>query len=166
MSSEILHAEALLRPCVHTDSPSAANLAGFAGCLRRVGQARRHRHLGSEGEIAFIKARDSFYLATVSESGWPYVQHRGGPVGFVRPLDDGTLGWADYTGNRQYVSTGNTTADDRVAMLFMDYPHQQRLKILGHMRAYDVSDRPDLARVLAVDGYQARLARAPHRRRD
>src|SRR5215471_3960748 len=70
----------------------------------------------SEQEIAFIAARDSFYLATVSETGWPYVQHRGGPAGFVRHLPDGALGWAEYIGNRQYVSIGNTTANDRVAM--------------------------------------------------
>ncbi len=80
-------------------------------------------------------------------------------MGFVRHPDDGTLGWADYTGNRQYVSIGNTTADDRVAMLFMDYPHQRRLKVLGRMRAYDVNGRPDLAQVLAVEGYRTNLER-------
>ena len=80
----------------------------------------------AEREIAFIQARDSFYLATVSATGWPYVQHRGGPVGFVRHLADGTLGWAEYIGNRQYVSIGNATTDDRLAMLFMDYPHQNQ----------------------------------------
>ena len=145
-------------PAVQAQQTSRGSRAAYAALAKRAVTYTSAETL-SEGEIAFIKARDSFYLATVSESGWPYVQHRGGPVGFVRPLDDGTLGRADYTGNRQYVSTGNTTADDRVAMLFMDYPHQQRLKILGHMRAYDVNDRPDLARVLAVDGYQARLER-------
>ena len=113
----------------------------------------------AEREIAFIQARDSFYLATVSATGWPYVQHRGGPVGFVRHLADGTLGWAEYIGNRQYVSIGNATTDDRVAMLFMDYPHQERLKILGHMRAHDLDSRPDLATTLRVDGYRAKLER-------
>ncbi|MEJ0015888.1 MAG: pyridoxamine 5'-phosphate oxidase family protein [Acetobacteraceae bacterium] len=108
-------------------------------------------------EIAFIAARDSFYLATISEAGWPYVQHRGGPPGFVRHLPDGTIGWAEYAGNRQYLSIGNASVDDRAAMLFMDYPHQQRLKVLGHMKAYDVDSRPDLALLLAVDGYKARV---------
>ena len=113
----------------------------------------------SQREIAFIEARDSFYLATVSETGWPYVQHRGGPAGFVHSLDEKTLGWADFAGNRQYVSVGNTATDDRVAMFFMDYPHRQRLKVLGHMRVYDASSRPDLAPRLEVGDYKARVER-------
>jgi predicted pyridoxine 5'-phosphate oxidase superfamily flavin-nucleotide-binding protein len=113
----------------------------------------------SQREIAFIEARDSFYLASVSETGWPYVQHRGGPAGFVHSLDGKTLGWADFAGNRQYVSVGNTATDDRVAMFFMDYPHRQRLKVLGHMRVYDASSRPDLAPRLEVGDYKARVER-------
>jgi uncharacterized protein len=113
----------------------------------------------SQREIAFIEARDSFYLASVSETGWPYVQHRGGPAGFVHSLDEKTLGWADFAGNRQYVSVGNTATDDRVAMFFMDYPHRQRLKVLGHMRVYDASSRPDLAPRLEVGDYKARVER-------
>jgi uncharacterized protein len=113
----------------------------------------------SEREAVFIEARDSFYLATVSETGWPYVQHRGGPLGFVRRVDDNTIGWAEFPGNRQYVSTGNVATDDRVAMIFMDYPHQRRLKILGHMRAYGISERPDLASRLTVKGYKGRVER-------
>ena len=83
-------------------------------------------------ERAFIAARDSFYMATVSESGWPYIQHRGGPAGFLYVLDERTLAFADVTGNRQYISTGNLAANDRVALFLMDYPHQARLKILAH----------------------------------
>jgi predicted pyridoxine 5'-phosphate oxidase superfamily flavin-nucleotide-binding protein len=113
----------------------------------------------SQREIAFIEARDSFYLASVSETGWPYVQHRGGPAGFVHSLDGKTLGWADFAGNRQYVSVGNTATDDRVAMFFMDYPHRQRLKVFGHMRVYDASSRPDLAPRLEVGDYKARVER-------
>jgi predicted pyridoxine 5'-phosphate oxidase superfamily flavin-nucleotide-binding protein len=113
----------------------------------------------SQREIAFIEARDSFYLASVSETGWPYVQHRGGPAGFVHSLDEKTLGWADFAGNRQYVSVGNTATDDRVAMFFMDYPHRQRLKVLGHMRVYDASSRPDLAPRLGLGDYKARVER-------
>jgi predicted pyridoxine 5'-phosphate oxidase superfamily flavin-nucleotide-binding protein len=73
-------------------------------------------------------------MASVSESGWPYVQHRGGPAGFLKVLDSKTLGFADYRGNRQYESVGNLLKDDRVAMILMDYPHRMRLKILGHAR--------------------------------
>ncbi len=113
----------------------------------------------SEREVTFIAARDSFYLASVSETGWPYVQHRGGPVGFVRALDERTLGWADFAGNRQYVSVGNAAMDERVAMFFMDYSHRQRLKLLGRMRVYDANSRPDLAPRLGVGDYKARVER-------
>ncbi|WP_168075455.1 pyridoxamine 5'-phosphate oxidase family protein [Caulobacter sp. SSI4214] len=83
-------------------------------------------------EAAFIAERDSFYLASVSERGWPYVQHRGGPPGFLKVIDDTTLAFADYRGNRQYISVGNTDADDRVALILVDYPRRARLKILAH----------------------------------
>lgn len=91
----------------------------------------------TEREIQFIGERDSFYLATVSETGWPYVQHRGGPAGFLRVLDERTLGFADYQGNRQFISFGNIANDDRVAMILVDYPNRRRLKILGHARTVD-----------------------------
>jgi predicted pyridoxine 5'-phosphate oxidase superfamily flavin-nucleotide-binding protein len=83
----------------------------------------------TEAEAAFIATRDSFYLATVSETGWPYVQHRGGPPGFLKILDDRTLAFADYRGNRQYLSVGNLGASDRVCLFLMDYPRRARLKI-------------------------------------
>ena len=79
----------------------------------------------------FIAARDSFYLASVSETGWPYLQHRGGPAGFLRVLDETTLGFADLRGNRQYLSLGNLTADDRLCLFLMDYGHRARLKIIA-----------------------------------
>ena len=82
-------------------------------------------------EAAFVQARDSFYIATVSESGWPYIQHRGGPVGFLKVLDEKTLGFADFRGNRQYISLGNVASDDRAALFLMDYPNRQRLKNSG-----------------------------------
>ncbi|HRE81547.1 MAG TPA: pyridoxamine 5'-phosphate oxidase family protein [Opitutaceae bacterium] len=97
--------------------------------------------LGEE-EMAFIRLRDSFYLATVSETGWPYVQHRGGPAGFLHVLDDHTLAFADRRGNRQLLSTGNLAGNDRVALFLMDYPRRERLKILGHARTYDVESAP------------------------
>src|ERR1700682_5796064 len=77
----------------------------------------------TENEAAFIAERDSFYMATVSESGWPYVQHRGGPPGFLKVLDEKTLGFADFRGNLQYISLGNIAADDRVALILVDYPN-------------------------------------------
>ncbi len=86
----------------------------------------------SPDEIDQITMRDSFYLASVSESGWPYVQHRGGDVGFVKILGERTVGWIERTGNRQYVSAGNIRADGRVAMIFVDYPNRSRLKVYGH----------------------------------
>ncbi|KQP28792.1 pyridoxamine 5'-phosphate oxidase family protein [Methylobacterium sp. Leaf100] len=110
-------------------------------------------------EGAFIAARDSFYLASVSETGWPYVQHRGGPIGFVMRIDDRTLGWAEFAGNRQYVSVGNAATNDRVAMIFMDYPNRRRLKVLGRLRLVDGSERPDLAARLSAPGYRARVER-------
>jgi predicted pyridoxine 5'-phosphate oxidase superfamily flavin-nucleotide-binding protein len=109
----------------------------------------------SENEIAFIAERDSFYLATVSETGWPYVQHRGGPPGFLRVLDETTLGFADFRGNRQYLTLGAVTGDDRVALFLMDYPRRARLKILAHMTAHDLGAEPELAARLATPGYRA-----------
>jgi uncharacterized protein len=82
-------------------------------------------------EQAFVGERDGFYMASVTENGWPYLQYRGGPVGFLRVLDDRTIGFADLRGNKQYISTGNLLHDDRVALFLMDYPNQSRLKILG-----------------------------------
>ena len=108
-----------------------------------------------EVEAAFLAARDSFYMATVSETGWPYVQHRGGPAGFVRALDPTTLGFADFRGNRQYVSVGNLQTDDRVSLFFMDYPGRRRLKLFGRARVIG-ADHPLLAQ-LEVPDYRARV---------
>jgi hypothetical protein len=96
-------------------------------------------------EAAFIAARDSFYMATVNSDGWPYLQHRGGQAGFLKVLDPQTLGFADFKGNRQLVSTGNLAASDRVSLFLMDYPRRERLKILGHARVLDARAERDLA---------------------
>ncbi|HEX8680168.1 MAG TPA: pyridoxamine 5'-phosphate oxidase family protein, partial [Chthoniobacterales bacterium] len=99
--------------------------------------------------IEFIKARDSFYIATVSETGWPYVQHRGGPAGFLRVLNPETVAFDDFLGNRQLLSTGNLAGgNDRVALFLMDYPQRTRLKIMGHARVLDAEDEPALAQDL------------------
>jgi uncharacterized protein len=111
-------------------------------------------------EAAFVQARDSFYMATVSESGWPYIQHRGGPVGFLKVLDEKMLGFADFRGNRQYISLGNVASDDRTALFLMDYPNRRRLKILAHMSARDLAAEPELAARLSSPGYKGRPERA------
>ncbi|HEY1984297.1 MAG TPA: pyridoxamine 5'-phosphate oxidase family protein [Terracidiphilus sp.] len=90
-----------------------------------------------EGEQAFIRERDGFYMASVTESGWPYIQYRGGAPGFLRVLDDQTLGFADLRGNRQYISVANLGHDERVALFLMDYPAQSRLKILGRVKIHE-----------------------------
>jgi predicted pyridoxine 5'-phosphate oxidase superfamily flavin-nucleotide-binding protein len=110
-------------------------------------------------EAAFIAERDSLYMATVSESGWPYVQHRGGPPGFIRVLDEKTLAIPDFRGNRQYISTGNLATNDRVALILMDYPNRRRLKLYAHMEARDLSADPKLAAELALPGYRAKVER-------
>lgn len=97
-------------------------------------------HLGPD-EREFIESRDGFYLGSVSETGWPYIQFRGGKTGFLRVIDDRTLGFADLRGNRQYISTGNLLHDNRTALFLMDYASQTRLKILG--RAEILEDSPE-----------------------
>ena len=113
----------------------------------------------TESEREFLALRDGFYLASVSGTGWPYVQFRGGPAGFVRVLDAHALAWADFRGNRQYISTGNITDNDRVALFFMDYPHRARLKIYGRASLLDVRARPDLQEGLLAAGYRAIIER-------
>jgi len=114
----------------------------------------------SEREASFAAARDGFYQATVSEAGWPYVQFRGGPAGFIRVLDDRTLAYADFRGNRQYLSVGNLQSDDRVSLILMDYVNRRRLKIWGRARIVDAADDPKLIEDLRIDGYRALPERA------
>lgn len=110
-------------------------------------------------EAGFIAARDSFYMATVGETGWPYVQHRGGPPGFVRVLDERTLGFADLRGNRQYITVGNLATDDRVSLFFMDYANRTRLKLLGRARIVGTEDQATLSRLM-VPEHGAKVERA------
>jgi predicted pyridoxine 5'-phosphate oxidase superfamily flavin-nucleotide-binding protein len=113
----------------------------------------------TENEAAFIAARASFYMATVSETGWPYVQHRGGPPGFLTLLDDRTLAFADYRGNRQYISTGNLAADDRACLFLMDYPRRARLKIYVRVETLALDADPALTERVTVPDYRAKLER-------
>ena len=111
-----------------------------------------------EGE--FIAARDSVYLASVTSEGWPYVQHRGGPAGFLKLLPGNRLAFADYRGNRQHVSTANLTTEPRVSLFLMDYPNRRRLKILGRARIVQADEDPALLASLMPDNYQATPERA------
>ena len=113
----------------------------------------------TQAEAEFIAERDSFYMATVSQTGWPYVQHRGGPPGFLRVVDDRTLAFADYRGNRQYISLGNIAGDARAALILMDYAGRRRLKIYGHVEAKPLEADPELAAKLVIPGYKAKAER-------
>jgi len=145
-------------PSVQAEQARHGSQAGYSR-LANAGASEEADSL-TPAEISFISARDSFYLGTVSETGWPHVQHRGGPAGFVRVLDARTLAWADFSGNRQYVSIGNTAVNDKVALIFVDYPARQRLKILGQMTTTEIGDRPDLKAQLEMAGYRAKIEHA------
>lgn len=141
-----------------TPAARAAQAAGGsrASYARAEGGEPMYDRLGAK-EQAFIAARDSFYVASVNDTGWPYVQHRGGPPGFLKVLDERRLGFADLSGNKQYLTLGNLQTDDRVALFLMDYPNRRRLKLLGRMRAIGLDD--PLATGLADPGYPARVER-------
>ena len=113
-----------------------------------------------ERETSFIAARDSFYMASVGENGWPYVQFRGGPPGFLKVLDPRTLAYADFRGNLQYISVGNFEKNDRVALILMDYPARQRLKVLARAEVHEAKEHPDLIERLRDPDYPARVERA------
>jgi predicted pyridoxine 5'-phosphate oxidase superfamily flavin-nucleotide-binding protein len=143
-----------------TPSVRAAQVAhGSAGLYDRVGAGRALDRFGP-AEQDFIAARDSFYMASVSETGWPYVQHRGGPPGFVKMLDDKTLAFPDFRGNRQYISLGNTAANGRVALIMMDYPARRRLKLYARIEPRDLATDTDLAARLELPGYRGVPERA------
>lgn len=138
---------------------------GFYDRKRVQGTAAPGIDALTEDEKDYLAERDSFYLATVSETGWPYVQYRGGPAGFLRVVDDHTVGWADFRGNLQYISTGNVADHDgddhnRVALIAMDYVHQRRLKIYGRARVVTVEDDPDLVATFTDPSYEAVVERA------
>ena len=134
----------------------------------RLGSRERNARIETQGasqdrlgpdEAAFIAERDSFFVATVGETGWPYIQRRGGPKGFLKVLDTHTLAFADYRGNRQYVSVGNLAGDDRVALILMDYATGQRLKVLGRAATVDTAEDAALLERLRDLGYRARVER-------
>jgi predicted pyridoxine 5'-phosphate oxidase superfamily flavin-nucleotide-binding protein len=133
---------------------------GFYGRKRVQGKAVPGIDALTDDEREYLAERDGFYLASVSETGWPYVQFRGGPAGFLRVVDDHTIGWADFRGNLQYVTTGNVVGDDRVALIVLDYAQRRRLKIFGHARVVTVADDAALVESFADPGYDAEVERA------
>ena len=113
----------------------------------------RTKDLLDESDHAFIASRESFYIASVSSTGWPYVQHRGGPQGFLKVLHNNQLGFADYPGNRQFITMGHAANENRVALFLMDYENRARLKILGNLTMQNADNAdPDLCRQLALPG--------------
>jgi uncharacterized protein len=140
-------------PAVQAIQLARGSRRAYAAQAARAADGDR---LGAD-EVAFIESRDSFYMASVGETGWPYIQHRGGAAGFLKVLDAQTLGFADLSGNRQYISVGNVGGDDRVCLFLMDYPQRARLKILGRARLTEAPE--DIARVV-VPAYRAPVERA------
>jgi predicted pyridoxine 5'-phosphate oxidase superfamily flavin-nucleotide-binding protein len=149
-------AEIAFTPAVQAQQSAHGSRASY----QRFSEGEPWNDRLGEKEAAFIAQRDGFYLASVGETGWPYVQFRGGAPGFLRVLDERTLGWADFRGNRQYVSMGNLTVTDRVSLFLMDYASRRRLKLLGHAELRPVGEDDGLAARLAVPGYEATIERA------
>lgn len=110
-------------------------------------------------ETEFISDRDSFYISSVGETGWPYIQHRGGPKGFLHVLSPVELAFADYKGNRQMLSVGNVSTNDRTCLFLMDYPNKTRLKIIGRTQVLDARKHPELVHALAPSGLQPSVER-------
>jgi hypothetical protein len=142
-------------------TPNVRAMQAAMGSERLWQDLKGHREFDkfTPNEVAFIAERDSFYMATVSETGWPYVQHRGGPRGFLKVVDEKTLAFADYRGNRQYVSVGNLGADDRAALILVDYAGRARIKIYAHVEAIPLDANPALAELVAEPGYKAKSER-------
>ena len=141
-------------PAVKAIQAGKGSRRGYAKMEEKRGWANRV----TDELAAFIAARDSFYLGTASPDGQPYIQHRGGPAGFLKVLDDRTLAFADFTGNRQYISSGNLAENDKAYVFLMDYPNRRRIKIWGRARV--VEDDPALLDRLADPAYGGRPEQA------
>ena len=150
-------AEIAFTPQVLAEQARQGSAAGYAKFL--TPEAAPADVLGP-AEADFIARRDGFFQATVGENGWPYVQFRGGPAGFLKVVDDKTLAYADFRGNRQYMSVGNLRGDDRVSLILVDYPNRRRLKVWGHARIVDIEDDPELVAGLHDRAYRAKPERA------
>jgi uncharacterized protein len=150
-------ADLAFTPSVKAAQQRDGSRGGYARNFESDAEAFNDR-LG-EAEASFIAAQRSFYMATVSETGWPYLQHRGGPRGFLKVLDDKTVAFADYAGNRQLISVGNLAVNDRVALILVDYAQRVRLKLLGRLAVNDLSADDTLAKTLVDPNYRARPQR-------
>ncbi|NTE68976.1 pyridoxamine 5-phosphate oxidase [Agrobacterium tumefaciens] len=124
-----------------------------------LGSDSRPSDTFTEDEIAFIASCDSFYMASVSETGWPYVQHRGGNVGFLKVIDQRTMAFADYRGNRQYISAGNFAANDRACLFLMDYVRRARLKIYAYVERLALDADQELTELVSDPTYKGRAER-------
>ena len=151
-------AEIAFTPSVKAAQQRDGSRAGYARSFE--GDTEMFNHRLGQAEVDFIAGQRSFYMATVSETGWPYLQHRGGPRGFLKVLDDTTLAFADYAGNRQLISVGNLAVNDRVALILVDYAQRVRLKLLGRMAVKDLSAQDALTQTLVDPSYRARPQRA------
>ena len=151
-------ADIAFTPSVKAAQQRDGSRAGYARNFEGDAEVSNDR-LG-DAEADFIGAQRSFYMATVSETGWPYLQHRGGPRGFLKVLDATTLAFADYAGNRQLISVGNLAVNDRVALILVDYAQRVRLKVLGRLTVRDLSAQDALTRILVDPGYRAQAQRA------
>jgi predicted pyridoxine 5'-phosphate oxidase superfamily flavin-nucleotide-binding protein len=151
-------ADIAFTPSVKAAQQRDGSRAGYPRSFE--GEAELFNDRLGEAETDFIATQRSFYMATVSETGWPYLQHRGGPRGFLKVLDDKTLAFADYAGNRQLISVGNLAGNDRVALILMDYAQRVRLKLLGRLAVQDLASRDALAQTLIDPAYRARPQRA------
>ncbi len=113
----------------------------------------------TENEVDFISHRDSFYMASIGENGFPYIQHRGGPKGFIKVIDANTIGFIDFSGNKQYITVGNLATHNNISLFMMDYPAKARLKLYAKAEIVELSARPDLLKLLSLTGYQAKPER-------
>ena len=143
-------------PSVLAEQEKRGSAEGYAKFLS---DERQGGDVLTMAEATFLLERDGFYMSTVSETGWPYVQFRGGPAGFIKLLDEKTIGFADLAGNRQYLSTGNLRVNPRVALIAVDYVNARRLKIWGTVRIIEAEDNPEAAEALRPDGSDARIER-------
>jgi len=156
MGSMKTFAEIAFTPAVQTLQSAHGSRAAYA---RMQDNSPSVEGLGGL-EADFLSKADSFFIATVSETGWPYVQHRGGPSGFLKVISPARIAFADFRGNRQYVTAGNASRVDRVAIIVVDYASQRRLKLLGHLRFQDPgSADPELVFAVELPGYRARVER-------
>ena len=150
------YAELAFTPAIRARQETAGSRRSYD---RRAAESTGEDDVLGDDEAAFIAARDNFYIATVTADGWPYVQHRGGPAGFLRVTGPRTLAFADYAGNKQYISTGNVDGDGRVSLFLVDYPNKRRLKVMGRARLVERGDPAFPEAVLDRD-YDAPVERA------